>query len=66
MNRDWGELLIVFAICLSLIGAGIAIVSAMGPPIEDTFEARPYPPDIPQCDKDLWDRIREGCDEEVD
>lgn len=20
-------------------------------------------PDIPQCDKELWDRIREGCDE---
>lgn len=21
------------------------------------------PPPIPQCDKALWDRIREGCDE---
>lgn len=20
-------------------------------------------PDIPKCDKELWDRIREGCDE---
>ncbi len=22
------------------------------------------PPTIPQCDKDTWDRIREGCDNE--
>lgn len=22
------------------------------------------PPTIPQCDKELWERIREGCDNE--
>lgn len=32
-------------------------------------EAIPYRdwrPEIPQCDKPLWDRIREGCDEKQD
>ena len=23
------------------------------------------PPNIPQCDKETWDRIREGCDNET-
>ena len=26
-----------------------------------TIERDEYP-DIPQCDKELWDRIREGCE----
>ena len=25
--------------------------------------AKDWRPDIPQCDKPLWDRIREGCDD---
>lgn len=27
------------------------------------IEATWSPPPIPRCDKETWDRIREGCDE---
>ena len=61
VNRDWTELLMVLLVVGFLIGTCLVIVSALGPPVEDTFEPVQYPPEIPQCDEPLWDRVKDRC-----
>jgi hypothetical protein len=63
MKRNTIELVMVGIVCLIMTAFAYAVLDEGTVQEQDIqYEARKYPPSIPQCDKELWDRIREGCD----
>jgi hypothetical protein len=50
--------LILFAICYVILSVLIIEQSKAAPPVEQQVWTGP---EIPQCDKELWLRIKDGC-----
>ena len=52
----------VYTLAVMIVAFGGSIfytIATYEPPV---YESKPWePPAIPKCDKELWDRIREGC-----
>jgi hypothetical protein len=60
----WGEIIVMLAIATFLVGGWAKLVITIAQHSkEPTCSEGWKPPDIPQCEKELWDRIREGCDD---
>jgi hypothetical protein len=64
MNNKTHESILFVLFCGVLLWAAYTVLTPV--PLIDHrqmyVEPRDYPPKIPHCDKELWDRIREGCD----
>jgi hypothetical protein len=62
-TSDWRVCLSISLVCILfsvwIVFAIFTEVSAANP----VYETRPLYPKIPRCDKELWLRIKDGCDE---
>jgi len=64
MNKHDRELFVIVMIaCIFLATAFAIITTARANVPEPKHVASWQPPDIPQCEKELWIRITEGCEE---
>ena len=61
MSRSEKQFIYFMLIILFFID--IMIFLGVTAPREEDRSPTYSTPTIPQCDKELWDRIREGCDE---
>jgi len=52
----------VFLILMCIAYTTYVVFDAAATPV-CVHEATWEPPEIEQCDKELWERIREGCDD---
>ncbi len=63
MKNDPIELALAFGLALACAAIAYDILDGVTTPTEEiVHEMRIYPPAIPQCDKEVWDRITEGCE----
>ena len=61
-RRDHWDLLMIGAVCLIMVAYAYAVLDT--PPPAPVVKPQPeyvHPPKIPQCDKELWDRVKDGC-----
>ena len=67
MNENLSIVLVIVATLLSITTVSVFKIISDHQVCEREVLIGGYkPPLIEQCDKETWDRIREGCDEQLD
>ena len=62
IDKDfWGGLCVI---CILLAAVLICLDAVAGYVPQPSHEPREWPPQIQKCDKELWLRVKDGCDEQ--
>ena len=64
MKRDSWDIIMIVLICVFTVAFAYAVIdTASGYQPYQVRQATYKMRDIPQCDKELWLRIKDGCDD---
>ena len=64
IDRTFWSGLFAIGLTVVLVLICLSTVEAVTRDQPRSTQPRDWPPQIPNCDKELWERIKDGCDEQ--